>query len=135
MLFLLHVFYLLLIWIVSLFTSFTAVKYLSEALLLIVNQPNASGGPIINFFASTSSLRACLRIAPCWKSMWHSRTDPRTVWENNRLKVLKNSYMQYPIIRNGDQRPPVEFLKISNFRKSSFLILSCLTSDRFLAVS
>ena len=27
-------------------------------------------------------------------------------------------YTQYPIIRNGDQRPPVEFLKISKISDS-----------------
>ena len=27
-------------------------------------------------------------------------------------------YTQYPIIRNGDQRPPVEFLKISKILDS-----------------
>ena len=51
------------------------------------------------------------------------------------LFPLKKSeiYTQYSIIRNGDQRPPVEFLKISKILDShrSFFI----TSDRFLAVS
>ena len=47
----------------------------------------------------------------------HNKVDIH-IFITQGLLSSHGKYTQYPIIRNGDQRPPVEFLKISKILDS-----------------